>query len=150
MKFLKITVTLFIIVLCLSLSGVNATTYFTIQGITIPAMSANWTSQQVDKGHDANEQKVKKISCKDNVSGDGRAISGRILYLFSGGGYTEYKTLPQDVNVSFGNNTISMGAYKLQIKSNKKLLTTTKASINWDIGSLYDPSGNQPYPVVGL
>lgn len=151
MKYLKITMTLFAITLCLSLVGVNATTYFTIQNITIPSMSTNWTSQQADKGPDGvYQQKVKKISCVDDLSGDGRALSGRILFLFGSGGYTDYKPLPQGTNVSFGSSTVEMGAYKLQVKSDKKLLTTATASLNWDIGSLYDPSGNQPYPVKGL
>lgn len=149
MKYLKITMTLFVITLFVSLVGVNATTYFTINDITVPAFSANWTSKQGNKGDDGNQQKIKKISCVDNVSGDGRALSGRVLILFGSGGSTGYKSIPQGTNVAFGSSTVEMGAYKIQIRSDKSLLTTAKASVNWDIGSLYDPSASQPYPVKG-
>lgn len=151
MKYLKVTVALFAITLCFSLVGVNATTYFTIREVDIPILSASWTSKQADKGVDGiYQQKIKKISCRDKVSGDGRAISGQVLRLFGGGGGTGFKQLPDGKNISFGSSTIDPGAYKIQIKSDKTLLTPAAASVNWDIGSVLDPSGNQPYPAVGL
>lgn len=152
MKYLKITMAAFAIALCLSLVGVNATAYYTIRGIKIPAFSVAWTSEQVDKGFDDEyQQRVKKISCTDNLSGDGRAISGNIFGLLSNNSIsTGYKSLPDGKNISFGTATIAPGAWKLQLKSDKWLATTATADVNWDIGSLMYPGGDQPYPGVGL
>lgn len=149
MKYLKITLGAFIISLCLCLTGVNATQYLKIRNITIKSFKAEWWSQQVDKGWDGEyHQKVKKISAKDKVSGDGRAIEGKILKLLGRGESTEYKTLPQGTNVDFGDGTVEAGGYKLAIRSKKWLATDAIVGVNWDLGTLMD-SGSVPYPVAG-
>ena len=148
MKYLKITFAAFAIALCLNLTGVNATQYFKIRGIKIPILSVDWTSKQADKGYDMNNNKIKKVACKDDVTGDGRALSGRVLRLTAPAGKTSYIELPQGSNVEF-KNTDEMGAYKIQIKSNKSLVTTATADINWDVGSLLFPDEDQPYDVGG-
>ena len=145
MKYLKITMALFAITLCGSLMGVDATQYTQLINITIPSWSANFISQQVDKGDDwTYNQKVKKTAAVDTVSGDGRALSARPVGLLAGMGSVGYKKIPQGSNVEFP-DTSTQGPWKLYIKSDKSLLTTVKASVNWDLGSI----DYSPYPIKG-
>lgn len=148
MKYLKVTLLAFIVALCLCLSGVNATQYLKIRGIKVKSFQAAWISEQIDKDFDGNNQKVKKISCNDDVSGDGRAIMGNIKSMFGNGASTGYKDLPQGTNVNFGSGTSEAGGYKLLIKSTKSLLTTATAGVNWDLGKLMYPD-SVPYDVEG-
>lgn len=145
MKYLKITMALFAITLCGSLMGVDATQYTQLIDITIPSFSASFLSEQVDKGDDwTYNQRVKKISAVDNISKDGRALSAKIRGMFSGSTTTDWQSIPQGKNITF-EDTAEEGGYKLMIKSDKSLLTTATASVNWDLGSI----SYSPYPIKG-
>lgn len=148
MKYFKITLLAFVAALCLCLVGVNATQYVKIRNIKIKLFQGVWWSEQIDKGYDGNHQKVKKISCTDDLSGDGRAILGNIKSMLGNGGATGYRDLPQGTNVDFGNGTTEAGGYKLSLKSNKWLASTASAGVNWDLGSLLFPN-SVPYEVAG-
>lgn len=145
MKYLKITMALFAITFCLASAGVNATEYTQLVNIKIPSWSNSFISNQVNKGDDWQyTQKVKKMSTKDDWSGDGRAISGKIQGMFSGMITTSWKSLPQGSNINFGSGTEVEGGWKLWLKSDKSLLSTATGSFNWDLGTIL----SSPYPVV--
>lgn len=146
MKYLKCTLALFALTLCLSLFGVKATQYTQLINIKIPAFSGSFISKQVDKGYDWEyTQKVKKTAIKDDLTGDGRIVNGRIQGMFSGMITTDWKELPQGKNINFGSGTEVQGGWKLWIKSNKSLVTTATGSFNWDLGTI----SSTPYPMVG-
>lgn len=146
MKYLKITLAVFVVTLCLGAVGVNATQYTQLVNIKLPIRSGIFTSKQVDKGDDWEyTQRVKKTSAKDNLTGDGRAFSGSIKGMFAGMITTEWKELPQGQNIDFGSGTEVDGGWKLRLKSNKSLLTTATVSVNWDLGTILD----SPYPIKG-
>ena len=84
------------------------------------------------------------MSTKDDWSGDGRAISGKIQGMFSGMITTSWKSLPQGSNINFGSGTEVEGGWKLWLKSDKSLLSTATGSFNWDLGTIL----SSPYPVV--
>ena len=97
---------LFAITFCLVSAGVNATEYTQLVNIKIPSWSNSFISNQVNKGNDWQyTQKVKKMSTRDDWSGDGRAISGKIQGMFSGMITTSWKSLPQGSNINFGSGT---------------------------------------------
>lgn len=147
MKYLKITMVLFVIMLCLGTIGVNATQYTQLIDITIPVFSGVFVSKQVDKGNDfLYTQKVKKTAIQDDLSGDGRAVKGSIRGYYSGTFEpTGWIDLPLNSIVDFGEGTISQGAWQLQLQSTKWLPTTATASFDWDLGTI----DYSPYPVVG-
>ena len=146
MKYLKITLAVFVVTLCLGAVGVNATQYTQLVNIKLPIRSGIFTSKQVDKGDDWEyTQRVKKTSAKDNLTGDGRAFRGWSRGMFAGMITTEWKELPQGQNIDFGSGTEVEGGWKLRLKSNKSLLTTATVSVNWDLGTILD----SPYPIKG-
>ena len=61
MKYLKGTLFLFVVTLCLSMAGVSARQYTQLINIKIPIWEGEFVSKQVDKGDDwSMTQKVKK------------------------------------------------------------------------------------------
>lgn len=119
MKYLKTTIAIFVGAICLNMMGVDASTYFVIQGIKVPILSSSWISKEAQKGEGGQEQKIKKVSCTDDVSGDGRVLLGQVMIMFDSGGTTNALELPQGKNISFGKSTIAMESYKIVIKSKK-------------------------------
>ncbi len=146
MKYLKITMALFAITLCGGLLGVSATQYIKFVNVTIPTLSTSWISQQVDKGDDWQyNQRVKKISAHDSlITSDGRNLKAKIQGMFAGMGTTDWQVIPDGKNITF-DGTQAQGGWKLHVKSDKSLLTTAKASFNWDLGTIAD----SPYDYVG-
>lgn len=145
MKYLKVTMALFAVTLCLSLVGVSAREYTQLVDIKIPAFRGAFVSKQVDKGADwSMTQKVKKTKIKDDWSGDGRAVQGKIQGLLQGMVTTDWKELPQGKNIDFGSDTKTQGGWKLHIRSIKSLASTATGSFNWDLGTI----SSSPYPVV--
>lgn len=147
MKYLKITMVLFVMALCLGTIGVDATQYTQLTDVKISAFGGVFVSKQVDKGDDNfYTQKVKKTAARDDLSGDGRAIEGSIRGYFAGHFEpTGWQNLPLNSIVDFGDTTRTHGAYQLQLKSTKWLPTTATASFDWDLGTI----DYSPYPVVG-
>ncbi len=146
MKYLKLTMVLFAVTLCLGSVGVNAREYTKLLNITIPILSGTWTSQQVDKGDDwLYTQKVKKVTISDALTGDPRAIQGKLRGMFTGMIVTGWKNLPEGSNIDFGEGTEVEGGWKLQLKSTKSLLTTATGTFYWDLGTIL----YSPYPIAG-
>lgn len=128
MKYLKITITVFAITLCLAVFGVNAREYTQLIDITIPSWSGSFISKQVNKDDDwIYTQKVKKTAAKDNLSGDGRAISGKIKGMFQGMITTGWKKLPQGSNINFGSGTEVVVHIRLKEVDNNKITMTYSA-----------------------
>lgn len=146
MKYFKITVTLFIISLCLTLVGVDAREYTQLINIKIPTWGNTFTSSTVDKDNDWEyTQKVKKTAISDDLTGDGRAVLGQIRGVLTGMGKTDWKNLPLGQNIDFGEGTEVEGPWVLSLKSDKSLPTTATASFNWDLGTI----SYSPYPIKG-
>ena len=146
MKYLKGTLFLFVVTLCLSMAGVSARQYTQLINIKIPIWKGEFVSKQVDKGDDwSMTQKVKKTAISDDLSGDGRAIEGKIQGMFHGMITTGWKNLPQGSNVDFGSGTETQGGWKLHLKSAKSFITPATGSFNWDLGTI----DSSPYPIKG-
>lgn len=146
MKYLKATIVLFGISLCLSLVGVNARQYTQLVNIKIPSFSSYFISKQVDKGDDyIYTQKVKKVAISDDLTGDGRAIEGKLRGMFAGMITTDWKNLPLGSNVEFQDGTRQQGGWQLWLMSSKSLATTATGSFNWDLGTI----DYSPYPIQG-
>lgn len=144
MKYIKITISLLVLSLCIGLCGVDARQYTRFVDIKIPIFGGEFVSEQVGKGDDnMYTQKVKKTYIEDNVVGGGRAIEGKVEGRFAGMSTTGWLDLPQGSNVDFGSSTIVQGGYKLHLKSTKILPTTAVGSFNWDLGTI----DYSPYPV---
>ena len=86
-----------------------------------------------------------KTAISDDLSGDGRAIEGKIQGMFHGMITTGWKNLPQGSNVDFGSGTETQGGWKLHLKSAKSFITTATGSFNWDLGTI----DSSPYPIKG-
>ena len=56
MKYLKTTITIIVGAICLNMMGVDASTYFVIQGIKIQILSSSWISKEAQKGEGGQEQ----------------------------------------------------------------------------------------------
>ncbi len=134
MKYLKITLTIFIVTFALvtvSASAINdSPTVVVINDITIPALKKTWTSEQFLK-YNNTFQFVKTLYCDDNVSGDGRAIEGNAVSLLHGVGSTGYKALPKGDKINMGEVSKNLGNWELQLKSKKTFLTTASFWGTW-------------------
>ncbi len=128
MKYLKYTVALFIFALMLSTLGVNAKQY-NIDNITIPVFSGIWNSGQKEK-ETFGPQQIKKISCTDSLTGDGRVILARTYSYYDPVGYSSWIEVPYSY-ASWGASNQNAGAYRLELKSNKSLPTTAKFNGVW-------------------
>jgi len=135
MKYLKVSLLLFLISIILFTTGGNAKT-ISIYEITIPTFSKVWSSS-VHTKETFSEQSVKKIKCTDNVSGDGRVIMGATSstdsYLGSGEisswievGYSY---------TSWGSEHSSPADYRLKLYSKKSLITTATFTGTWKLDS---------------
>lgn len=131
MKYLKGTLLVLAVAFLCKGFGVSALTY-KIQNITIPSFSGVWYSPSREKW-ETNYQYVKKTSCSDNLTGDGRAISGKLHGQYSGMEDTSYVSLPLNSNVNMGYWSQQQGAWKLYLRSDKSLVTTATLSGVWTI-----------------
>ena len=132
MKYLKITVLLFAVATLLSALGVNAQTTALID-VTIPVFKGTYYSNQADKltlGY----QKIMKTDAKDDLTGDGRAISGRIMKLTVSGGFSDWKQLPKNVLVQY-DQFKEYGIFEIALQSDKSLPMTASFWGIWDLGS---------------
>ncbi len=123
MKYLKITVLAFFVTLVLSSVGVNATMY-TITELKIPINNGLATSNQVVKYDAGGYHMLNKFDCKDNISGDPRAIIGYIRALVGGGNVSVRKELPKGTNVVFDSYTPDSGTFYTVYYSKKTLPTS--------------------------
>ena len=127
MKYLKITLTIFIVTFALVTVSANAINdnpvVVAINDITIPTLRKTWTSEQFLK-YNNTTQFVTETDCIDKVSGDGRAIEGNAISLLHGVGSTGFKELPKGKKIDMGEVSKNMGNWKLQLRSKKSFVTT--------------------------
>lgn len=133
MKYLKTTLVLFIATFVFALVNVEARVVH-IAGITIPVFKGTYMSSQQNKSVD-NLQYIKKISCIDNLSGDGRAIDARAHGMLAGMTDSPWVEAKPNQKVSFGANSKTIGIWKLYLQSRKSLPTTATFSGEWTIDS---------------
>ena len=140
MKYLKITLLIFLGSLVSSVTGVNAWASYIFndeiyKGTTITIKPLNFTTDvSTQQKNTTDEQFVVIESCIDNVSGDGRAIEG---YLKMGDVSTNYRGL----NVGkawFGEKSMQKGSWTLTVRSVKMLPTTAKCKGLWAYESTPD------------
>lgn len=133
MKYLKVTVSLFVVALVLSMTGVQAQVVQLID-ITIPTLSGNYMKKAEKFGF--NTQYIKKTKCTDDFSGDGRAILAGLHQTTGNGnldGDPAWVTATENVKVSFDAKSKNAGSWNLYLKSNKSLLTTASFWGEWTV-----------------
>lgn len=133
MKYLKIAFALFVVTFVFSLVNVKAQVV-SLAGITIPSFKGTYMSSQRTKNYD-NLQYIKKTSCIDDVSGDGRVIDARTHGMLAGMNDSAWVEAKPNTNVSFGSNSETIGIWKLYLQSRKSLITTATFSGQWTIDS---------------
>lgn len=132
MKYLKITVLAFFVTLALSSMGVNATMY-TVTGLKIPVNNGLVKSNQIVKYDAGGYHMLNKFDCKDNISGDSRAIRGYIRAIVGGGQVSKSELLPKGKDVVFYDYTTDSGTFYTVYYSEKKLPTTATYWGYWTI-----------------
>ena len=133
MKYLKTTLVLFIATFVFAIVNVKAQV-IGIVGITIPSFKGTYMSSQRDKSYD-NLQYIKKASCRDDFSGDGRVIDARAHGLLAGMKDSPWVEAKSNQKVSFGANSKTIGLWRLYLQSRKSLPTTATFSGEWTIDS---------------
>lgn len=121
MKYLKRTLILFVIAFAFSAFNAKAQVV-AIQNVTIKSFKGIWTSSKTYEKTTTVEQRVKKTSCWDNVTGDGRVILGR-GNANSAGIVSDWVEVPYSFNY-MGSRSKTIAFWSLQLQSNKSLLTT--------------------------
>lgn len=131
MKYLKRTVLLFIAVLTLTSFGVSAKTVV-VSNITIPILGRAVGSGEVIKENGlGGRHALQKTGCKDNISGDERAIKGHIVRLTDSSVVSEDKELPKNQIIVFSSYTNSDGTFKSVYSSKKSFPTTATYNGVW-------------------
>ncbi len=133
MKYLKSTLVLFIATFVFALVNVKAQVV-SVAGITIPAFKGTYMSSQRTKSVD-NLQYIKKTSCIDDLSGDGRVVDARTHGMLAGMTDSPWVEAKPNTKVSFGTNSETIGIWKLYLQSRKSLPTTATFSGQWTIDS---------------
>lgn len=131
MKYIKYSVLLFVCAVLLSSVGVNAQSVSI--NVTIPWFSNSvLAADHVDKDESGPVQQVKKISCVDNVSGDGRVILAQTYSYYDPAGASSWIEVPYSY-ANWGTQNNFAGQFRLMLKSNKSLPTTASFSGTWKV-----------------
>ena len=131
MKYLKVTLAIFVASFIFGMYNANASETVTQIEITIPSFQGTYSSNQKQKWSNANQWAI-KTECKDKVSGDGRAIKGRVQGMISETKTTEWIMLPLNEWKKFDSpQANSIGLWRLQLKSNKWLATEARYTGVW-------------------
>lgn len=133
MKYLKITLTVFLIAFLFSAVSVTASYVVNITNVKIPAFKGNYISGQKEKS-DTGLQYIKKTKCTDDLTGDGLVILARTMGMLSGTySETDFVEALPNTDVSLGVKSKTVQGYKLILQSNKKLVTTATFSGKWTL-----------------
>ena len=131
MKYLKVTLAIFVASFIFGIYNANASQSTTLVDITIPKFQGVYSSSQKQKWSEANQWAI-KTECKDKVSGDGRAIKGRVQGMLSENKTTDWIILPLNEWKKFDSpQANSIGLWRLQLKSNKWLATEARYTGVW-------------------
>lgn len=131
MKYVKYAFGIFIVTMIMSLSGVSALVV-EIVNIQIPIMQMSWVSKEYNKQTTGN-QSVMKTQSYDNITHDPRAIKARTYAVYGGGNYSDWVTVPQNKWAVITGSNKQIEPYKLNLRSDKQLLTTATFYGNWNI-----------------
>lgn len=129
MKKIKFVLCVFVITCISSALNIKADSYLGFAGITIPAAYGTYTTDYVNKTTESN-QYIKKIAAIDSASGDERTIEARLQ-----GVTTKYVRTEKGKYVQLFSDNAGLGQtagkYKLTLKAETWLLTTSKFSGSW-------------------
>ncbi len=130
MKYIKYSVLLFVCALVLSVFGVNAKNVAV--NVTIPIFSQSILAKDHISKEESGIQQIKKESCVDNVSGDGRVVLAQTYSYYDPVGSSGWIEVPYSY-ANWGNKNSWIGQFRLTLKSNKSLPTTASFSGTWKI-----------------
>lgn len=130
MKYLKISIFVFLGSIALAVSGINAMV-LAVDGLVLPIMQGYAVYGDAAKDNNG-YHRVKKIDCFDDLSGDGRVVVGRIQSLTSSGGVSSEHELPKNEWYQFEEFQNS-GSFNLQVRSKKFLITTASFYGTWQL-----------------
>lgn len=131
MKYLKITLLIFIGTLFFAGTGVLAKSY-TFTQVSVPALSKT-TDVATSIKENTSDQKFEKVACRDTLSGDDRAVEVR-TYSYSLDRVNYWVKVPSDkvVNISNGLHD-EPGQYTLQARTESSKITGCKFSGTWNL-----------------
>lgn len=130
MKYIKYSVLLSACAFILSSFGVNAKSLSI--NVTIPWFSGSVLAADYIDKDSSGIQQVKKTSCTDNVSGDGRVILAQTYSYYNPAGTSSWIEVPYSYN-NWGSENSFIGQFRLMLKSNKSLPTTASFSGTWKV-----------------
>lgn len=130
MKYIKYSILLFVCAVVLSAFGVNAKNVAV--NVTIPIFSQSILAKDHISKDEYGIQQIKKESCVDNVSGDGRVVLAQTYSYYDPVGPSGWIEVPYSY-ANWGNKNSSTGQFRLILKSNKSLPTTASFSGTWKI-----------------
>ncbi|MCI8547501.1 MAG: hypothetical protein HFJ38_01290 [Bacilli bacterium] len=130
-KYLKITLTIFIVAFLLGTVNAHAKAEISIMDVTIPVFEGSWISGNYEKDT-WTVQSVKKQDCIDNISGDGRVILAKAHATWNENSSSNWTETVKNAYVNFnGGDTANPGSWRLYLKSNKFLPTTASFWGSW-------------------
>lgn len=131
MKYLKVTLAIFVASFIFGIYNANASQSTTLVDITIPSFRGIYSSKQKTKYSEANQWAI-KTECKDKLSGDGRAIEGRVQGMLAGNNTTYWIELPLNQWKKFDSPDANrIGVWRLQLRSIKNLATEARYTGVW-------------------
>ena len=130
MKYLKYSVLLFVCALVLSVFGVNAKNVAV--NVTIPIFSQSILAKDHVNKEESGIQQIKKESCVENVSGDGRVVLAQTYSYYDPVRSSGWIEVPYSY-VNWGSENSWTGQFRLMLKSKKSLPTTASFSGTWKI-----------------
>jgi hypothetical protein len=130
MKYLKSTLILFMATFIFAAYNVSAQTV-TLNDVTILSFRGTTLASKSFKSGQ-NVQKIRKTSCTDDLSGDGRVVLAGLHATTAGANDPSWVTVGYS-NTSFNNNSKSMGSWNLNLQSNKNLPTTASFWGVWTV-----------------
>lgn len=132
MKYVKITMVLFLFTAIFATFNVSATvvaiTDFTIPRGSNPAATGNYNKDNFSY------QYATKTTCTDSLSGNEMAVQGNV-YSVNYGRYSGWKSLPkgQSVQLTTDNSNSHPGTYKLNLKATNSFVTTGRFYGAWNL-----------------
>jgi len=136
MKYLKVTACLFAVAFVFSAFNIQAAQTHREIALTNIKLPIGGSATSPIKGtktmDETNNQTLYNKSCIDNISKDGRSVSGKLSGTLAGMPSTEWRVLPEKATFQF-TNTSSFGSWNLTLKSTKSFLTTATMNGIWFI-----------------
>lgn len=129
MKYIKITLGLFVTSFVLVFMGVNAEVGMMLTKVQVPKLNSYYTSSAKEK-NTWNAQYVYKVNAYNNNTNKSVDISARVVPQLSGASASAWVTTVDRQNVYFDSNSATAGSWKIQLK-NKTSNITSSFFGNW-------------------